>query len=308
MEEYKFVAHRDRAQTSLEEMIILSTQLALESHIITSPKILEVIDQENKVSIEETLTPIFMKVLSDLPMIRANSVLAAELERGEKLSLSETVTMIKPQKLPEDGSVFIAAAHDILSNKRADILQQLLVATVNHGFILLRESVVNRDTLSYLQTCDLNVVLEKSFKEQTLLLLKKVEKPPQKTEVVYVNNNEFSWLENVKKILNNEKDKNSDKTVRLILVAEGDMENGVLGLVKCLRREPNGEIVKTVIIQDENAPKFSLENPFYSKQLDIDIGYNVLRPGNIWGTYRHVPYPELKPILTPHAYANLKVS
>nr|XP_033197779.1 fatty acid synthase-like [Bombus vancouverensis nearcticus] len=307
LEEYKFIANRDKAQTSLEEMIILSTQLALESHIINTPKILEVIDQEEKVPTEETLTPIFMKVLSNIPMIRPNLTLAAESERGEKLLLPENITVITPKKLPEDASVFIAAAHNILSNKTTDILDQLLAATMGHGFILLRESVVNKDTFSYLEVCDLNVVLEKSFKNQTLLLLKKAEKPPQKTEVIYVNNNEFTWLEDVKKVLNNEKDKNSNDTVRLVLVAEGDMENGALGLVKCLRREPNGEIVKTVIIQDENAPKFSLKDPFYSKQLDIDIGYNVLRPGKIWGTYKHLPYPELQPTLTSHGYANLRV-
>ncbi|OAD57941.1 Fatty acid synthase [Eufriesea mexicana] len=290
LEEYKFVPHRDKAQASLEEMIILSTHLALECHIISTPRILELIHQDNKVPIEETLVPIFMKVLSDLPMIRPNLMIAAESERCEKLSLPETVTRIETNKLPEDGNVFMAAAHDILSSKRRDILEQLLLATEDNGFILLRESIVNKDTIAYLQACDLNVVLEKSYKDQTLLLLKKVEKPPQKTEVVYVNNDEFSWLEKVKEVLNEEKDKNNSETVRLVLVAEGDLENGVLGLVKCLRREPNGKIVKTMIIQDRDAPKFSLTDPFYSKQLDIDIGYNVLRP---------VPIP--------HAYANLKV-
>ncbi|XP_017893147.2 fatty acid synthase-like, partial [Ceratina calcarata] len=118
-----------------------------------------------------------------------------------------------------------------------------------------------------LKSCGLNIVLEKSLNKQTLLLLKKEEKPPQKTEVVHVNNNEFSWIEKVKMIMKNEKDKKTNETTRLVLVAEGDMENGLLGMVKCLRREPNGEIVKAVIIQDKNAPKFSLNDPFYSEQL-----------------------------------------
>ncbi|KOC65238.1 Fatty acid synthase [Habropoda laboriosa] len=307
LEEYKFVPHRDRAQTSLEDMIILSTHLALESHIITNPKILELINPEDKILLEETLTPTFIKVLGNLPMIRPKLFLAAETERCEKLSLPDNVTIVKPNKLPEDGSVFMAIAYDIWLRRRQNILKQLLLATEDHGFILLRETIVDKEAFSYFQACGLNVVLEKSFNDQTLLLLKKEEKPPQRTEVVYVKNNEFSWLEKVKQTLVNEKDENSNDTVRLVLVAEGDMENGVLGLVKCLRREPNGQIVKTVIIQDKNAPKFSLNDPFYVKQLNIDISYNVLRPGRVWGTYRHVPYPELKPIPIPHAYANLKV-
>ncbi|XP_026672126.1 fatty acid synthase-like isoform X1 [Ceratina calcarata] len=201
----------------------------------------------------------------------------------------------------------MAAACDVLSSKKPDILVQLIHATEDKGFILLQESGINKDTFPFLKSCGLNIVLEKSLNKQTLLLLKKEEKPPQKTEVVHVNNNEFSWIEKVKMIMKNEKDKKTNETTRLVLVAEGDMENGLLGMVKCLRREPNGEIVKAVIIQDKNAPKFSLNDPFYSEQLDINIGYNVLRPGRIWGTYRHVPYPEVKPVPVPNGYVNLKV-
>ncbi|CAK9800538.1 Fatty acid synthase [Anthophora quadrimaculata] len=307
LEEYKFVAHRDRAQTSLEEMIILSTHLALESHTVTNPKILELINPDDKIPLGETLTPTFLKVLGDLPMIRVNMLLSAETERSEKLSLPDTVTIIESNKLPEDGSVFIAVAYDIWLNKKQDTLKKLLLAIEDHGFILLRETVVDKEALSYFQSCGLNIVLEKSYNDQTLLLLKKEEKPPQRTEVVYVKNNEFSWVEKVKQILKSAQDKKSNDTVRLVLVAEGDMENGALGLVKCLRREPNGDLIKTVIIQDKNAPKFSLNDPLYVKQLNINIGYNVLRPGRAWGTYRHVPYPELKPIPVPNGYANLKV-
>ncbi|CAL7939127.1 unnamed protein product [Xylocopa violacea] len=307
LEEYNFVAHRDKASISLEEMIILSTHLALESHIITSPKIVELIHQEDNLPIAETLTPTIMKVLSNLPMIRPELILAAETKRAEKLSLSKNVTLIESNKLPKDGSVFMVIAYNILSDKRSDILKQILVATNNHGFILLREKVVDKNSFPYLKKCGLNIVLEKCFNDQHLLLLKKEKQPPQKTEVVYVKNNEFSWLEKVKTILKNEKEKKVKETVRLVLVAEGDMENGVLGMVKCLRKEPYGEIVKTVIIQDKNAPKFSLSDPFYSTQLDLDIGYNVLRPRGMWGTYRHLPYSELKPVPVIHGYVDIKV-
>lgn len=307
LEEYKFVANRDRAQISIEEMVILSTHLALECHSINNPKILELLHQNGKVSAEEIFIPILVKMLNNIAMIRPSLILAADPKQREVLSLSEdNVSVIEPNKLPEDGSVFMVAGHDVITNKRMDILEQFLLAISNHGFILLRESDVNEDIFSALQMYNLNIVLEKSCKDKILLLLRKaVEKPPQKMEVVYVRNDEFGWVEEVKEVM--KKDKHTNKSIRLILVAEGDLENGVQGLVKCLVQEPNGEIVRTVIIQDENAPKFSLEDPFYSKQLDIDIVYNVLRPGKIWGTYRHLPYPEPKPTLIPHAYADLKV-
>ncbi|CAL7936070.1 unnamed protein product [Xylocopa violacea] len=307
LEEYKFVANRDKAQVSLKEMIILSSHLALENEWVTSPKIVELIHHDDKVSIEETLAPIFMQVLSDLPMIRPKIILAAEAKPDEKLSLPEEVQITEPNKLPKDGSTFMLAAYDILSSKRLDVLKQILSMIMDHGFILLRENVIDRDTFSYIESHGLNVVLEKSFNNHSLLLLKKKVQPPRQTEVVYANNNEFSWVEKVKNVMKDGKDKDAKEAVRLVLVAEGDMENGVLGLVKCLRRELYGEIVKTVIIQDANAPKFSLDNPFYSKQLDIDICYNVLRPNKVWGTYRHVPYKKPEPILVQHGYADIMV-
>ncbi|XP_076681300.1 fatty acid synthase-like [Andrena cerasifolii] len=307
LEEYKFVANRDKAQVTLNEMIVLSTQLALECHMLTSPKILELIEVDDNVPDEEVLTPDFLKVLGDLPMIRPKMTLAADSRRSQKLSLPESVTTVEPVKLQDDGTVFMAAAYNILSPKKQHSLDKLISAIMDRGFILTRELTVNNKTYSHIERRGLNIVLEKSFGDETLLLLKQKEKPPNSTEVVYVNNNEFSWLNKVKEILKNEEEKRSDETVRLVLVAEGDMENGALGLVKCLRREPRGEIVKTVIIQDKNGPKFSLNDPFFAKQLDIDIGTNILRPKKVWGTYRHLPLPPVKPVPVPHGYATVKV-
>ena len=309
LEEYKFVANRDRAETSIEEMIILSTHIALECHNVRNPKILELVRQNDQVqSAEEPLIPIVSKALSNIAMIHPSLILAADPKQREKFLFSEHVAMIEPSKLPEDGSVFMVIGHDVMTNKRMDILEQFLLAISNHGFILLRESVVNEDIFSSLRNYNLNIVMEKSCEDRIWLLVKKaVEKRPgQRTKVVYVKNDEFGWVEEVKRAMNKDKDV-INETSRLILVAQGDLENGVQGLAKCLAQEPNGEIVRTVIIQDENAPNFSLDDPFYSEQIDIDLVYNVLRPGKIWGTYRHLPYPEMKPTLIPHAYADLRV-
>ncbi|XP_076382068.1 fatty acid synthase [Megalopta genalis] len=308
LEEYKFVANRDKAETNPEEMVILSSQVALESSLLTTPKIVELIDRDDNLSTEEVLTPTILKVLGDLPMIRPKMMLAATSGRYENLSDLDKITVVEPNKLPEDGSVLMAVTYDILTEKRQHYLDQLMMSIVDDGYILTRETTINNDTYLYLREYELNVVLEKSYKGQTLLLLKRQEKPPRNTEVVYVNNNEFSWLNKVKEVLQaQEGKKTNERDTRLVVVAEGDLENGALGMVKCLRREPCGEIVKTVIIQDLNAPKFSLDDPFYSEQINIDIGINILRPGKVWGTYRHLPLPPPKPVPLPHGFVNIKV-
>ena len=94
------------------------------------------------------------------------------------------------------------------------------------------------------------------------------------------------------------------KPAKIILVSEKDPECGLLGLVNCLRREPGGESIRGVFIQDKTAPKFSLHEPLYAEQLRNDLIINVLRPGNMWGSYRHLPLASLTPKLVYHAYAN----
>ncbi|KAF7409567.1 hypothetical protein HZH68_003948 [Vespula germanica] len=81
-------------------------------------------------------------------------------------------------------------------------------------------------------------------------------------------------------------------------------ETGPLGFINCLQKKHGGNIFRTVSIQDLKAPKFSLKIPFYSEQLETDLVTNVLRPGNIWRSYRHQLLPPRDPKLSYHAIIN----
>ena len=123
--------------------------------------------------------------------------------------------------------------------------------------------------------------------------------------VVYVSNDNFNWLDDLKLLVSG--DNKLDKKSRIILVGEGDFECGLLGFVNCLRKEPDGELVRGVLIQDKNALKFSLQDPFYVQQLQKDMTINVLRSNRTWGSYRHLrlPRPEANPV--PAAYISQMV-
>jgi fatty acid synthase len=99
----------------------------------------------------------------------------------------------------------------------------------------------------------------------------------------------------------------TNASMRIILVAEQDYTCGLLGFVNCLRKEPGGEMIRSVFIQNGEAPNFSLQEPLYSKQLHLDLPINVLRPGNVWGSYRHFPLPLLEPKLVDTAYVSQTV-
>lgn len=80
--------------------------------------------------------------------------------------------------------------------------------------------------------------------------------------------------------------------------------SGLVGFINCLRKEPGGEAVRAILIQDPKAPKFSLQDPFYAKELRKDLACVVLRANGVWGSYRHLPLPPLglKPVR--HIWAN----
>lgn len=80
--------------------------------------------------------------------------------------------------------------------------------------------------------------------------------------------------------------------------------SGLVGFINCLRKEPGGEAVRAILIQDPKAPKFSLQNPLYEKELRKDLACSVLRANGVWGSYRHLPLPPLglKPVR--HTWAN----
>lgn len=73
-------------------------------------------------------------------------------------------------------------------------------------------------------------------------------------------------------------------------------------MINCLRREPGGEAVRGILVQDPTAPSFSLKNSLYSKQLEKDLVVSVLRENRVWGTYCHSLLPRFQSTLV-HNYS-----
>lgn len=64
---------------------------------------------------------------------------------------------------------------------------------------------------------------------------------------------------------------------KLVLVAENEKFNGILGLVNCLRREPGGEVANCIAIMDMKAPRFDPDLPLYEDQIDKELCINVFK-------------------------------
>ncbi|EFN75819.1 Fatty acid synthase [Harpegnathos saltator] len=298
-EEYKFIGYRDHTTISLKDAVQISIQIALECHELRNVKVIEVVEDDDKILLEDLITPIIHEVLSNLPLVQSNLTLVATKNRFHSSLLPENLLVIQPNNVLKDDTFLMVIGVGILTKDGHTLLSNVMAG----GFLFTREDLNATYDNELLQQYNLNIILEKRTERESVLLLRKTQNVIMRREVVYINNYEFSWIIKLKSVMEVVDETNS----RITLVAEGDPESGVLGFVNCLRREPGGKTVRCVFIQDEHAPKFSLQAPFYMNHLLLDLPMNVLRPGKVWGSYRHLPLPPPEPVLVQCGYVTQAV-
>lgn len=281
---------------SLKEAVKVSVHIALECYELINVKVIEYVEDNDEILLEDLITPVVHEVLNNLPLVRSNLTLVATADRFDSSSLPPNISFVNQfDKLEKDDTFLIAIGVGILT-KDTRLTNRFLSNVMAGGFLLSREDLSVSYDHFLLQHNNMNIILEKRTNRETLVLLRKAQSIVRMREIIYVNNHEFSWIDKLKIAMDTGDESNLKK--RVIVVAERDSECGVLGLVNCLRKEPGGEMIGCVFIQDNDAPLFSLQEPFYMKQLQLDLPINVLRPGKVWGSYRHLslPLPEPKPV------------
>ncbi|XP_072763175.1 fatty acid synthase-like [Anoplolepis gracilipes] len=300
LEEYKFVAHRDLTVMSLQDAIRMSVHIALECYNMINVKIIEFIEDCDKV-MTKNLNCLFMNtVLEQLPQIQFNMKLVATHEQFKNIALPDNVTVTEFSKLTKNENFLIVIGFGILTKNKNKLYEQLLSVMMPKGFLLTLEELDATYDYSCLDKYRLKVVLEKRTNDKTIILLRRIQDIKRNQQIVHVNNYEFSWVAKLQSLMNVE----NEATKTIIVVAEGDFECGLIGLVNCLRKEPGGEMIRGVFIQDKDAPTFSLQKSLYIKQLQLDLPINVIRSDSIWGSYRHFPLSLIKPKLVQCAYVS----
>ncbi|XP_015113057.1 fatty acid synthase [Diachasma alloeum] len=304
LETYEFVAHKDHAEITLKEAIHLAIHLALENHTSIKVKTLESLETGKKYPPDELISFHIAQTLADLPMIQAEVNLVTPENPFEEEKLAENLQIIEPKKLSPETNALLLAGRDLLAAQKSGTLSHLLSALRDGAFILTLESSPPEDVELSTKKHGLHIVFEKFIDGSRFLLLRKIDKPPKNTIIIQVNNEEFTWIDRLKTAQKTESECKIAGSSRIFLISDKTFENGLLGLVNCLRRESGGEIIRGVLIQDPQAPDFSLLEPLYADQLILDLAVNVLRPESTWGSYRHFPLPPLTQRPVHHAWAN----
>ncbi|XP_047362642.1 fatty acid synthase-like [Vespa velutina] len=85
IEEHKFIAYRDKREMSLREILTLSMHITLENILMTKVKTIELVEDNDNISAEKLVSPLFRDILANLPSIQASiNLLAPPKKFGEE--------------------------------------------------------------------------------------------------------------------------------------------------------------------------------------------------------------------------------
>jgi len=268
LESHQFIPHFPTPCFSKSEIGRFCVQLALENDQVGKVSCVE-IDMNDE---REPLCEYFGQALDDLPLVTSelNYLTSKEIEIPQVTVSDSELSAFSNQK-------FVIKSNCLFD---ADFLETVKKYISENSFIISRESKDYEIIDDYEGSEGYKIAAIIRSENETLVLLQ-YRKIPQvyPSSIIKITNTDrdYAWLEILKK---------SAKTEPTLVYAEKEKYSGILGLVNCIRKEPSGSNLRCVFIDDESAPPFNIENPFYKAQLEKDLAINVYRNGK-WGSLKH---------------------
>uniref|UniRef100_A0A1A9UN37 Uncharacterized protein n=1 Tax=Glossina austeni TaxID=7395 RepID=A0A1A9UN37_GLOAU len=275
LERYQFVSHFPAPTLSIQDAVRFCVQLALENSTVLKIKTVE-LDTDGHFPIIEN----FVEAIEDLPLVT-----------GDYVFLSNQVLEDIPKVVHvEDGKLLTQKnCHFIIISALCGELNELALtqapkSLVERGYLVVRISN-SSGKINLKIPDDLKMVADLPIEntDEIILLLqcrgsKKFSLEPTVVEISE-SDKEFTWLVQLQQSI-----KNKTPTV---VYAYNEKLNGVIGLVNCLRKEPDGQLITCFFINDKSAPAFNINEPFYATQYALGLAVNVYQNGK-WGSYRHL--------------------
>ena len=257
LEDYKFISHLPSSQLLKTDAVRVCVQLALENNPMLKFKAVEV-DVDNLPPIIE----LFEAALNDLPLVTSDLMLLTEQE----LELGKI--HVEDGKLSTQKNCSFIIGNQCSS--RLAFIDQALISLNENGYLVSRESLeFDCSKVQYPGTLQLIADIP-TINEHLVVFQRLKRKIHDMPIIIIVNDNDdkYEWLEKLKTGI---KDNN------VLVVSQNQKYSGIVGLVNCIRKEPNGNRISCLIIDDVNAPPFDYENPFYNNHLKLGLAINVLK-------------------------------
>lgn len=287
LESYEFIPFNcEDVEYSTHEAVSIIMQIGLENLMHYKIKVVEVDANEPE---PKTLIQVFDEVIINVPLVTADLTLL----RKEKIEIDH-VKVEDVELKTETNCHFIISSKGLMDT---EMIAQALTCLVGRGFLVLREDKNIR--WNDIKCPDgFNLVSLLKTPDEALILLQRDQPDAIKTAInIDSNDMSFEWILPLKEAM---------KIGITFAVEENQSDSGLLGLINCIRREPGGNTVRCVLIDDKNAPPFDLYSSPYSDHLKLDLAVNIYRNGQ-WGTYRHLTLKNDTEEIgrTGHYYANL---
>ncbi|CAF1555578.1 unnamed protein product, partial [Rotaria sordida] len=139
-----------------------------------------------------------------------------------------------------------------------------------NGFILFSSDIIiPREQLQINNF--IQIVTRKNYQ-----LWKKLSNENLTDIIVNIDNKNFQWIEQIKTLLLN----SSSQRIWLI---SNQIDNGIIGFFNCLRREPGGQSLRCIHIQDS---EYILNENILNILKTRDLAVNIYQNG-VWGSYIH---------------------
>ncbi|XP_034485184.1 fatty acid synthase isoform X2 [Drosophila innubila] len=292
LEQYEFMPYLPAPEVSQSNAARLCVQLALENVPVLKIRLVEV-DTDGRNTVLES----FIDAIEDLPVITGEYMYLTDRKIEEIPGIH-----IENGKISTQTNYHFVITGGICGEHNQDIIQNAQKVLVENGFLLIRERpTTNLSNLKLPEQFHMITVIPIDNNEEVFLLLQKVSNKLQiQPTVVKVSDNDtaFEWINQVQTAI-------SMKSP-VVVYAFKEKLNGLIGMVNCLRKEPDGNLVACFYIDDQNAPDFDLSDPFYASQYSLGLAFNIYRHGS-WGSLRHLQLPvdeEVKP-RSGHIYGNV---
>ncbi|VEN45265.1 unnamed protein product [Callosobruchus maculatus] len=289
LERYEFIPNE--ASLDLKESIRVNTQIILESTLMYKIKAVEVVD-EYTAKEAELVTPIAHTVLEDQPLIAPTMKILSKTPIDD---VARGPIPVEDKDINSEKDWLLVVMSKIFSRPPLQDIDTILSCVAEKGFVLSREPK-NFDP-STISSSDIVICTIHKTPTECLVFFKKQSKERPMNVVQITNTESFPWMERVQNLIKMKP--NED----ILLYAEKEPLSGIMGLVNCLRREPESRNVKGLFLMDTDKT-FSPSDPFFAKQLKKDMAMNVLKEGK-WGTYRHLLLSDIKELENEHFVANV---
>lgn len=270
LETYKYTPYISSSIMRKSDAIRCHTQIILENTPMLRVKAVEV-DYDNGA---KPLLPLFELALGDLPLVTSDLMVLT----GQDLSLGKI--HVEDGKLSTQTNCLLIVSKNCLS--RHEFVQGAIKSLHERGYLVSRESLQLTASEAY-QKCppEFNIIsMVQTDDNEQLVLLQRTQKRKliaSQDVVVNISNSadtscseSYEWLEKLKVAIKHSKS-------NVIVLAQNNSRSGIVGLVNCVRKEPDGNKVICVFIDDAHAPPFDLQLPFYQEQLKMGLAINVLR-------------------------------